>query len=74
MKPSGLPDTKKGATGWDVGYVSPALYQYLCQIDTKSIDVLVSGAGNADEVAVGWLFGFSSLHLLDISLLPIKDF
>lgn len=65
---------QKGATGWDVGYASPALYQYLCQIDTKSIEVLVPGAGNAYEVAAGWLLGFRNLHLLDISLLPIKDF
>ena len=65
---------EKGTTGWDIGYASPALYQYLCQIDTKSIDVLVPGAGNAYEVAAGWLLGFQNIHLLDISEIPIKEF
>ncbi|WP_343854687.1 SAM-dependent methyltransferase [Algoriphagus jejuensis] len=65
---------KNGATGWDIGHPSPPLYQYLCQLDNKSADVLVPGAGNAHEVAAGWLLGFKRLHLLDISLLPIQDF
>lgn len=65
---------QNGATGWDIGYASPPLYQYLCQIDTKSIDILVPGGGNAYEVASGWALGFQNLHLLDISNLPIHNF
>lgn len=63
-----------GSTGWDIGYASPPLYQYLCQIHTKSIAVLVPGGGNAHEVAAGWALGFQNLHLLDISLFPIQKF
>jgi methyl halide transferase len=63
-----------GYTGWDIGSASPPLYQYLCQIDTRSLSVLVPGAGNAHEVAAGWEFGISDIHLLDISLSPIKNF
>ncbi|OOG77442.1 SAM-dependent methyltransferase [Algoriphagus sp. A40] len=65
---------QNGATGWDIGYASPPLYQYLCQIHTKTIDILVPGGGNAYEVAAGWALGFQNLHLLDISNLPIHNF
>ncbi|MBN7812702.1 SAM-dependent methyltransferase [Algoriphagus sp. H41] len=65
---------RSGATGWDIGYASPPLYQYLCQIDTKSVKVLVPGAGNAHEVAAGWRLGLQNIHLLDISPLPIQGF
>ncbi|WP_111671804.1 class I SAM-dependent methyltransferase [Algoriphagus litoralis] len=63
-----------GYTGWDIGSPSPPLYQYLCQLDTKNITVLVPGAGNAHEVAAGWGLGFRSIYLLDISDLPIYKF
>lgn len=62
------------STGWDIGYSSPALYQYLCQLHNKAINVLVPGGGNAYEVAAGWLMGFKNVHLLDISLSPILNF
>lgn len=65
---------QKGATGWDLGSVSPPLYQYLCQIPSQTISVLVPGAGNAYEVAAGWQLGITDIHLLDISLSPIKNF
>jgi thiopurine S-methyltransferase len=65
---------QEGSTGWDLGSVSPPLYQYLCQINSKDITMLVPGAGNAYEVAFGWEFGIGNIHLLDISRLPIKNF
>lgn len=64
----------QGATGWDIGSVSPPIYQYLCQIENKSIRVLVSGAGNAYEVATAWNLGFQNVFLLDISPVPIQNF
>jgi methyl halide transferase len=65
---------QSGTTGWDIGSPSPPLYQYLCQIDTKTLDVLVPGAGNGYEIASAWDLGFNNIHLLDISSLPIKQF
>lgn len=65
---------QKGYTGWDIGSPSPPLYQYLCQIDTKTIDVLVPGAGNAYEIVAGVEIGFLNIHLLDISAVPIRLF
>lgn len=65
---------QNGYTGWDIGFPSPPLYQYLCQLDTKTLSILVPGAGNAHEVASAWDLGFQNIHLLDISILPIKEF
>jgi len=63
-----------GYTGWDIGSPSPPLYQYLCQLHTKNITVLVPGAGNGHEVAAAWDLGFKQIFLLDISNLPINNF
>ncbi len=65
---------RSGTTGWDIGSASPPIYQYLCQIDTKSVEVLVPGAGSAYEVAMAWQLGFAKIHLLDISSIPIQGF
>lgn len=65
---------QNGSTGWDIGFPSPPLYQYLCQLNTKTLSILVPGAGNAHEVASAWDLGFRNVHLLDISILPIKEF
>lgn len=63
-----------GSTGWDLGYASPPLYQYLCQIQTKEIPILIPGAGNGYEVAAARELGFEDIHLLDISSEPIQGF
>jgi thiopurine S-methyltransferase len=65
---------QNGYTGWDIGSPSPPLYQYLCQIHTKSLAVLVPGAGNAYEISAAWDLGFLNIHLLDFSVLPINNF
>lgn len=65
---------QNGYTGWDIGSPSPPLYQYLCQLHTKTLSILVPGGGNAHEVAAAWTLGFTDIHLLDISLLPINKF
>ncbi len=63
-----------GYTGWDIGSPSPPLYQYLCQLHTKSLAILVPGAGNAYEIGAAWDLGFLNIHLLDISKFPINKF
>lgn len=65
---------KNGYIGWDLGSPSPPLYQYLCQIDSKEIEVLIPGGGNAYEVAAAYGLGYTKVHLLDIALTPIVRF
>lgn len=63
-----------GQTGWDIGYASPPIVQYLDQFENKDIKILVPGAGNAYEVDYAFKNGFKNVHLLDISLNPIENF
>ncbi|WP_339865953.1 methyltransferase domain-containing protein [uncultured Algoriphagus sp.] len=63
-----------GKTGWDIGYASPPLVQYLDQIQNKTIEVLVPGAGSGFEAAYAWDAGFKNIHLLDFSNVPLLRF
>ena len=35
------------STGWDIGYPSTPLKEYIDQLEDKSISILIPGAGNA---------------------------
>jgi SAM-dependent methyltransferase len=63
-----------GKTGWDIGFASPPLVQYLDQIENKEIQVLIPGAGSGYEAAYAWKSGFYNLHLLDFSSDPLERF
>lgn len=65
---------QQGSMGWDLSSALPPLYQYLCQIKSKGLSILIPGAGNGYEVAAGWELGFHNIHLLDISREPIRAF
>ena len=54
-------------TGWDIGYGSTPLVEYLQTITDKSIAILIPGCGNAYEAE--WLLqnGFTDVTVLDIS-------
>lgn len=65
---------KLGLTGWDIGNPSTPLVQYLDQIENKSLRVLIPGAGNAYEAYYAFRNGFSNIHVLDISDLPLTMF
>ena len=54
-------------TGWDIGYGSTPLVEYLQSLKDKSISILIPGCGNAYEAE--WLLqhGFTNVTVLDIS-------
>lgn len=54
-------------TGWDIGYGSTPLVEYLQSLKDKSISILIPGCGNAYEAE--WLlqYGFTNVTVLDIS-------
>lgn len=65
---------KLGLIGWDIGYPSSPLVQYLDQIENKSICILIPGAGNAYEADYAFRNGFLNVHVLDISKEPLDRF
>ena len=38
-------------TGWDIGYISTPIKEYIDQLSDKSLKILIPGAGNAHEAA-----------------------
>lgn len=58
---------QKNDTGWDIGYGSTPLVEYLQTITDKQLAVLIPGCGNAYEAE--WLLqnAFTNVTVLDIS-------
>lgn len=61
-------------TGWDIGYPSTPLKEYIDQLGDKTISILIPGAGNAYEAEYLWQKGFQNVYVMDISKFPIKQF
>lgn len=53
--------------GWDIGYASPAISEYLRQYNNKEAAVLVPGCGNAWEADFMIKEGFTNINLMDIA-------
>ncbi len=58
---------QQNETGWDIGYGSTPLVEYLQSLKDKSSSILIPGCGNAYEAE--WLLqhGFTNVTVLDIS-------
>lgn len=65
---------KSGLIGWDIGYASSPLVQYLDQIENKEISVLIPGSGSAYEANYAFSKGFKNVHVLDFSKVPLDRF
>lgn len=63
-----------GKTGWDIGFASPPLVQYLDQIENRHIQILIPGAGSGYEAIYALQKGFQEIHLLDFSKEPLQRF
>jgi thiopurine S-methyltransferase len=57
-----------GQTGWDIGYPSPALMDFLEQLPDKTISMLVPGAGMGWEAAAAFHIGFKKVFYLDFAV------
>jgi thiopurine S-methyltransferase len=64
----------KKQTGWDIGYISPPIKEYIDQLTDKSIKILIPGAGNAYEIEYLHKKGFNNCYLLDFANEPINHF
>lgn len=61
-------------TGWDVGYASTPIKEYIDQLQDKSLKIVIPGAGNAYEAEYLWNAGFRNTVIIDISDLPLTSF
>jgi SAM-dependent methyltransferase len=65
---------KFGQTGWDIGYPSTPVVQYLDQIEKKEVEILIPGAGNGYEAIYAINNGFENVNILDFSSEPLDNF
>ena len=57
----------KDETGWDIGFPSPAIKEYVDQLTNKDIAILIPGCGNAYEAEYLLALGFTNVTLIDIA-------
>jgi methyl halide transferase len=62
------------STGWDIGYPSTPLKEYIDQLTDKNIRILIPGAGNAYEAEYLIELGFTNVYVMDISAIPLRQF
>ncbi|MFY0606639.1 MAG: SAM-dependent methyltransferase [Cyclobacteriaceae bacterium] len=65
---------RNGATGWDLGEVSPPLKDYFDQLIDRKSNILIPGAGSGYEAGYLWNLGFINTHILDISRTALANF
>jgi methyl halide transferase len=65
---------KDQSTGWDIGYPSTPLKEYIDQLTNKNIRILIPGAGNAYEAEYLIEQGFVNVFVMDISPIPLQQF
>ena len=61
-------------TGWNIGYISTPIKNYIDQLTDTSLKILIPGAGNSYEAEYLWNKGFKNLFILDISKQPLINF
>jgi SAM-dependent methyltransferase len=64
---------KTKETGWDIGFVSPPLKEYIDQISDLSIKILIPGCGNAYEAEYLFKKGFKNIFIVDYSEIAISN-
>lgn len=64
---------KKQETGWDIGYVSTPLKEYIDQLSDKNLKILIPGGGNSYEAEYLFNKGFLNVFVVDISSIPIMN-
>jgi len=58
--------------GWDIGYISTPLKEYIDQLKDKNLKILIPGAGNAYELIYLVEKGFSNVFVIDIAKQPLE--
>lgn len=63
----------KGKTGWDIGYVSTPIKEYIDQLTDKNSDILIPGGGNSYEAEYLHRQGFKNVFVVDFSAIPLQN-
>lgn len=58
---------EQSKTGWDIGFASPAITEYMAQYPHKDAAILIPGCGNAYEAEYLLANGFTNITLIDIA-------
>lgn len=64
---------KSGQIGWDIGYVSTPLKEYIDQLRDKTLKILIPGGGNSYEAEYLYGKGFSNVSVIDVSRIPLEN-
>jgi len=62
-----------GKDGWDIGYISTPIKEYIDQLTNKDIKILIPGAGNSHEAEYIHNQGFTNLYVCDLSNAPLDN-
>jgi len=60
-------------TGWNIGYPSTPIKDYINQLSNKNLKILIPGAGNSYEAEYLFNNGFKDITVLDISDKPLNN-
>ncbi|MGC6469796.1 MAG: methyltransferase [Flavobacteriales bacterium] len=61
-------------TGWDIGYPSTPLTNFIDTLNNKQLSILIPGCGRAYEAEYLFNKGFDNLTLIDISPTALNEF
>ncbi|MCD6543257.1 MAG: SAM-dependent methyltransferase [Flavobacteriaceae bacterium] len=64
---------KTNQIGWDIGYASPPITNYIDQLANKDLSILIPGAGNAYEAEYLFNKGYKNVNVLDIAKQPLAN-
>jgi len=60
-------------TGWNIGFVSTPIKDYIDQLENKSLKILIPGCGNAYEAEYLHKQGFTNVYVIDIAQGALKN-
>lgn len=64
---------KEQNTGWDIGYASTPIKEYIDQLKNKELNILIPGAGNSYEAEYLFKKGFQNVSVCDIAQEPLDN-
>lgn len=63
---------EEASLGWDIGYVSTPLKEYVDQLENNDLRILIPGAGYGYEAIYLYEQGFKNVYVLDIASRPLQ--